>query len=172
MRSDGAGEYTSKSFLDWCAASGIVKEKTLPYEHHQNGIAKRLNRTMGDMARKMLIASGLPDCMWPLAYLTAAHLHNCIPNSNTNHKTPVELLFAQKPHLGDVRTFGERAYVHVPEEKRQKLAAHAFKGHFVGYIPGSKGRKFWDPAQDIITQSSMAVFLSDGPPVVEKTSPP
>lgn len=95
----------------------------MPYEHHQNGVAERLNRTIGDMGRTMLLASGLSESMWSFAYLTAAYLHNRIPNSLTGDKTPLELPFDKKPNLEGVRTFGERAIVHIHGERRNKLQA-------------------------------------------------
>lgn len=60
LRTDGAGEFTSADFLAWLRSQGINKDKTLPYEHNQNGIAERSIRTISDMGRTMLIVSKLP----------------------------------------------------------------------------------------------------------------
>ncbi|CAI7795797.1 unnamed protein product, partial [Closterium sp. NIES-54] len=38
---------------------------TMPYSPAMNGIAKRANRTITEMTRKLLIQAGLPDYFWP-----------------------------------------------------------------------------------------------------------
>jgi transposase InsO family protein len=53
LRTDGGGEYTSKSFEEFCNNEGITHEITSPYTPHHNGLVKRRNRTILDMARIM-----------------------------------------------------------------------------------------------------------------------
>lgn len=117
MRTDGAGEFTLASFLAWLASQGITKEKPMPYEHSQNGIEERSTRTIGDMGRTMFISSKLPRHLWHFAYLTAAFLHNHIPNVHTGDKTPFKILTGHKPNLEGLNRFGEEAYVHIPSER-------------------------------------------------------
>lgn len=174
LRGDGAGEYTSKSFNAWCAEKGIVNQQTNRYKHHQNGIAERLIRTISNMGRTMLHAAGFGEEMWAFAHTAAAHVHNRIPNQVTGLKTPYEALFGKKPHLEYLRTFGEPAVVHVPCEIRRKLDQRGKLMLMVGYPSGKKGWSFWDPQSKKLTtvESSLARFLSDGPPVVEPPREP
>lgn len=39
---------------------------------------------------------------------------------------------------------------------------------FVGYIPGSKGWRFYNPETNKVVEASMAVFPSDKPPIPDK----
>lgn len=165
LRTDGAGEFTSNAFLNWCRSKGIDKDKTMPYEHNQNGIAKRVIRTINDMSRTMRIGAQLPEKFWVFASLAAGYIHNRIPNVNTKDRTPLELLFNKKPHLEGLRVFGEEAFVHIPGERRGKLEPRAQRCIFIGYIQGSKGWRFYNRDTEKIIESSMAVFPSDKPPI-------
>jgi hypothetical protein len=40
-----SNKYTSNTFAEYCAAEGIKKELTVPYNPQQNGVAERKNRT-------------------------------------------------------------------------------------------------------------------------------
>ena len=40
------GEFIEKEFFDSCADEGILRQHTEPGEAHQNGVAKRMNRTI------------------------------------------------------------------------------------------------------------------------------
>lgn len=112
VHSDGGGEYMKSMFSLWLKSKGIAHEHSNPYKPEQNGVAERLNRTIGDMARTMLSVSHLPQSFWSFAYLTACYLHNCLPNTLTKDKTPYELFFGRKPQLDIIRTFGATDFVH------------------------------------------------------------
>ncbi|RYA77910.1 hypothetical protein DD594_28040, partial [Enterobacter cloacae complex sp. 4DZ1-17B1] len=43
---DNGGEYVSTEFKDFCNRRGIRRQFTAPYTPAQNGIAKRMNRTI------------------------------------------------------------------------------------------------------------------------------
>jgi transposase InsO family protein len=64
LRSDNGGEYTSKAFLDYCAAVRINKELIVPYTPQQNGVAKRKNRTIVGATYTMIHDQGFPFCLW------------------------------------------------------------------------------------------------------------
>ncbi|MBW0486949.1 hypothetical protein O181_026664 [Austropuccinia psidii MF-1] len=93
IRTDNAKEFVSSSFSQFLASKGIVLSPSLPYSSPENGEAERLNRTLGDMARSMLLESKLPNYFWRYAYLMAAFIHNRIPNSRTVDKSPFECFF-------------------------------------------------------------------------------
>ena len=52
----------------WAAEKGITIETTAPYLPSQNGVAERLNRTLLEMARAMIIAKGLLLQFFTLQY--------------------------------------------------------------------------------------------------------
>ncbi|MBW0589445.1 hypothetical protein O181_129160 [Austropuccinia psidii MF-1] len=81
LRTDNTREFTSGSFTAALAKLGIGFYPSLPYSPQENGKAKRLNRTLGDMARAMLTKSSMPPRFWQFSYASACYLHNQLPNS-------------------------------------------------------------------------------------------
>lgn len=59
IRTDGGGEYSSTSLKKYLAECGIVFQQTAPYLPQQNGKAERKNRYEVEMARCLLLESGL-----------------------------------------------------------------------------------------------------------------
>ncbi|MBW0479362.1 hypothetical protein O181_019077 [Austropuccinia psidii MF-1] len=80
---DNAKEFVSTALSQYMAANGIVLVPSLPYSPSENREAERLNRTLGNMARSMLLESRLPVKFWRFAYLMEAFIHNQPPNSRT-----------------------------------------------------------------------------------------
>jgi hypothetical protein len=72
IRTDNGTEFSG---LDkFCRKNGTVHQKTAPYAHQQNGKVERLNMTLQEKARAMLVGSGLPPEYWGDALLTANYL--------------------------------------------------------------------------------------------------
>ena len=64
MRTDNGTEYDSNAFNDFCREAGIKRETTIAYTPEQNGVVKRKNRTIVEVARAMLCDQGLPKFLW------------------------------------------------------------------------------------------------------------
>ena len=64
LRSDNGGEYTSNAFVAFLKDHGIRHQLSVPYNPQQNGVAERMNRTLLDMVRVMLLESQLPKAFW------------------------------------------------------------------------------------------------------------
>ena len=60
LRQDNAKEFLSEQFKSYCLEAAILQEKTLPETAQQSGLAERCNMTLLEMARCLLIDSGLP----------------------------------------------------------------------------------------------------------------
>ncbi|KAE9307328.1 hypothetical protein PR003_g21021 [Phytophthora rubi] len=90
------------------------------------------------MARCMLYHEGIDKKWWAEAVNTSAWIINRIPNTVTV-KTPYEIVYQKKPQLKNLKVFGALGYGHIPDEKRRKLDAKAFKCRFLGYEDGVKG---------------------------------
>ena len=54
LRSDNGGEFTSEEFKDLCREYGIKRELRTPYNPLRNGVAKRKNKTIMEVAKAML----------------------------------------------------------------------------------------------------------------------
>ena len=60
LRSDHGTEFENSKFDEFCTEHGMDHNFSAPRTPQQNGVVERKNRSLEDMARTMLIASGLP----------------------------------------------------------------------------------------------------------------
>lgn len=54
LRSYNGGEYTSNEFTHFGKQKGIKKQLSTPYTPQQNGVGKRMYRTLQEKAKSML----------------------------------------------------------------------------------------------------------------------
>lgn len=64
IRTDRGGEFTSKSFNEYCEQEGIMRHLTAPYTPQQNGVVERRNRTLMEMTRSIMKAMKVPIFLW------------------------------------------------------------------------------------------------------------
>jgi transposase InsO family protein len=76
FRTDYGGEFTTRTFLDYCAKMGIQRHLIAPYTLKQNGIMERRNQTIMSMARSMLKAMTMLGWLWGEAVVTSVHILN------------------------------------------------------------------------------------------------
>ncbi|CAI7760949.1 unnamed protein product, partial [Closterium sp. NIES-54] len=67
LRSDRGGEFLGAEFTKFLKKNGIRHQLTCPGTPQQNGIAERANRTIGEAAKTLLGAAGMPYKFWPEA---------------------------------------------------------------------------------------------------------
>ncbi len=146
LRDDKGGEYMSSTFDDYLKAAGIHRQHTVCNEPHQNGVAERANRTIGEGVTAILKESRLPPSFWGYALNAFVYAHVRSPTvAILTKQTPSELWHSEKPDVSLLRIFGSAAYVHVQKDKRKGLQPHYINCIFVGYPVGYKGWIFYDP---------------------------
>jgi hypothetical protein len=150
VRFDNAGE--NKTLGKELSMLGVAVEYTTAYTPSQNGVAKRLNRTLVGMAKAMLLASGLPQKFWGFAIETACYIRNRLPISYRK-MTLEEAFTGKKPDISHLRVFGCLAYVLKPQELRLKLDPNSYKTAFVGYEESTSQYRLYDPVRNLIIQS-------------------
>jgi hypothetical protein len=64
LRSYNGGEYCSKEFDYYYSYHGIHREKIVPGTPQENGVSKKMNRTIMERARSMKLHAGLPLQFW------------------------------------------------------------------------------------------------------------
>ena len=157
--SDNGGEYTSKKFKTFCDSQGIRHLYSAPYASQQNGIAERLNRTMAEKARCMLLEAQLDQRFWAEAFATAIYLKN---RSSTRSLpacvTPYEILEGKTPTVHHLKVFGCLAYKFVHTRSRNKLDSKSDKLIFLGYEETGNYR-LWNPATEKISISKDVKFF-------------
>lgn len=108
LHSDGAKEY--KALENYFGGSGLNKSFSPPYTPEHNAIAERINRTLCDAARALLIQANLPVCLWPFALKHVIYVRNRVQHSTTV-TTPLFLMTGERPNLKYLRVFGCTAFV-------------------------------------------------------------
>ena len=171
FRSDRGGEFTSTAFSEFLAECGITQETSAPRTPQQNGLAERMNQTILGGAKSMRIHAGLSEGFWAEAMMTASHVLNRTPRKGLNWRTPHELLFGRIPDIRYLRVFGCRAWVHIPKDQRTKWKPNSIPMIFVGYEPGSKAYRLWDPASRSIKVSATVRFDESELPCKPKPKP-
>ena len=139
LRQDNAKEFLSEQFKTYCLDAGILQEKTIPETPQQNGLAERCNRTLLEMARCLLIDSGLPKMMWGAAILHAARIRNLVVRRG-EEQCPAELMRGIKPKLpiSKLSLFGCTVFMRKRDREVSKLEPKALEGKLVRRkrIPG------------------------------------
>jgi hypothetical protein len=148
LRSNNGGEFANNKLAKFLDKKGI-------YHHYQNGVIKRFNRTIANMARTILLDSLLPNTFWSYAFSWEANTLNRIPNKASGKITPLEAFLKHKPQYGIFRIFGSIGYAHVPPELRKKLDPRAQRGHVVAYLGQSKEWRLWIPEDNSFVDSAM-----------------
>ncbi|WVZ25126.1 hypothetical protein V8G54_003670 [Vigna mungo] len=152
LRTDNGLEFVSEEFNGFCKEKGIRRHRTVVGTPQQNGLAERMNRTILERVRCMLLGSGLSKAFWGEATNTAVYLINRSPSSALNFKTPMEVWSGRPADYSHLRVFGSLAFAHV---RGDKLDSRAAKCIFLGYAEGVKGYRLWrldSPSKLIISR--------------------
>jgi hypothetical protein len=158
LRTDNGGEFTSVSFVEHCVKHDIKHQHSAPYTPQQNGVVERRNQSVVNMARSLLKTRGLPTAFWGEAVTTAVYLLNRAPTKSVAGKTPFEAWHGRRPDVEHLRVFGCVAYVRVTRPHLKKLEDMGVTMVFIGYEPGAKAWRFFDPVAQRVLVSRDAVF--------------
>ena len=137
---DRGGEYLGNSFRDWCRTMGITHHKSVPFTARQNGKAERLNETLNNSVRAMLLQYNLPKSLWSHAFLYAVSIHNVSLNKRLM-VTPYQAFRRRVPSVRDFRTFGCKVFARTPECRRSKLDPKSQIGIYLGPVTDGPGHK-------------------------------
>uniref|UniRef100_A0ACD6AP94 Uncharacterized protein n=1 Tax=Avena sativa TaxID=4498 RepID=A0ACD6AP94_AVESA len=151
LRTDRGGEFTSATFYEHCAESGVQRHLTAPYTRQQNGIVERRNQTVLGLARNMLKDKRVPNLFWGEAVLTAVFILNWCFTRSVNGMTPYEAWHGKKPDVRFLRVFGCVGHVKVARPHLQKLDDRSTPMVFIGYETGSKAYRMEAPASSSFT---------------------
>ena len=113
FRIDNGLEFCNQRFDKYCAEEGVMRHITVKLTPQHNGLAERMNRTLVERVRCMLVQTQLPKSLWAEILLTSYYLVNLSPSSAIEFKTPYEKWTRQPTNYGDLRVFGCTAYAHV-----------------------------------------------------------
>ncbi|RVX00496.1 Retrovirus-related Pol polyprotein from transposon TNT 1-94 [Vitis vinifera] len=174
LQTDNAREYYHNILGSYLLENGIVHQSSCIDTPQQNGVAKRKNRHLMEVARSLMIASNVPKQLWGEAVLTLTYLINRMPSRILQFKTPCQIFLAAYPSARIIssiliKVFGCTAFVHIHKSQRSKLDPTATKCIFVGYLPNQKGYKCYSPTTKKF-YTSMDVTFFENQPFYPKTA--
>ncbi|GJY10789.1 retrovirus-related pol polyprotein from transposon TNT 1-94 [Tanacetum coccineum] len=173
-RTDNGTEFVNKTLYDYYESVGIFHQKTMPRTPQQNGVVKRRNQTLVEVARIMLIFSKALMFLWAEAVATVCYTQNYSLIHTRHDKTPYELVHNKKHDLTFFRVFGALCYPTNDSENLGKLQPRADIGIFIGYAPSRKGYRIYNKRTrqimetihvqfDELTEQMAPVYSSPGP---------
>ena len=140
---------------------GIARRLTIPRTPQQNGVAERMNRTLMDMSRCLLLQSGMAASFWSEAVATACHIRNRCPTSSLNGRIPYNEWTGKNAKVDYLKVFGSKVLVLDKHPSKDKLAQRSVEGIFVGYPRENKGVRVWLPNMRQIIVARDVKFLEE-----------
>ena len=109
----------------------------------------------------MLHASGLPKTLWGEALLHIVWVKNGSATRALDGKTPYEMLYGKKPHLGDLPVWGAKCWI--LDRTGSKLDDRAKEGHWVGYNSELTAHRIYLPIRKaVIAERNVTFQKEDG----------
>lgn len=157
-RSDRAGEFLNKDLIDWMKLYGCTMAPTPAYTPALNGLVERMNRTLYQMVRVFLIQAQSPSTLWGPALEWAAFLHNAMPQSAIDYKTPYKLMYNYTFTMRYTHVFGCNVESNYRPDLQSKLQERTWAGVYVGYDLEAALHKVMDENGNIWTMNDVTFF--------------
>jgi len=162
FRYDNGREYLSTEIKNYLEEKGILYEFTIRYTPQQNGVAERMNRTIVEKARCILLNSQL-EFFWTEAVVTAVYLINRSPTSALDG-IPAVLWYGVQPNLKKLRIWLRHLSTRIKgvncrfesQSKKCRFESRSKKCLFVGYC--NNGYRLWSPIDKQIIFGRDVVF--------------
>ncbi|KAH9723261.1 Integrase catalytic domain-containing protein [Citrus sinensis] len=168
IKSDHGGEFENHAFENFCNDLGIEHQFSSPRTPQQNGVVKRKNRSIQEMAGTMLNKNSLPKYFWAEAVNIACYVLNRVlirPNLN---KTPYELWKDRKPNIGYFKVFGCKCFVLNTKDILGKFDPKSDVGIFLGYSNSSKAYGVYNKRTLVVEESMHVTFDESNSSSTEK----
>ena len=160
MHSDNGGEFLNDTLVSFCRSVGTKMTTSPPYTPQHNAIAERMMRTIVEPARSLLYQAGAPLILWGEAMQAVIYTRNLVGVRKESKLTP-DMMFhrgSAKTDVQHLREWGCDAWVHVPDEQRQKLDAKSVVCIFIGYGDDGYGYRLFDVATRRVIRSRNVTF--------------
>jgi transposase InsO family protein len=168
IRSDNGTEFKNSQIEGFLEEEGIKHEFSSPYTPQQNGVVKRKNRTLLDMARTMLDEYKTPDRFWAEAINTACYSINGLYLHQILMKTSYELLTGKKPNVSYFRVFGSKCFILIKRSRKSKFAPKAVEGFLLGYDSNTRAYRIFNKSTGLVEVSCDIVFVETNGSQVEQ----
>lgn len=158
FRCDNGSEYFNSVVKDFFAENGTQFEPSNPYTPQQNGVAERMNRTLLEKARCMLLECQLNKSFWIEAIKTSAYLLNRSPTRGLPEEVlPFQVWNGCKPSFSNLKVFGCICLARKPDAVIvNKMEERSKRCIFLGY--GENGFRLWSIGENKVIFSKHVVF--------------
>ncbi|GJZ74988.1 retrovirus-related pol polyprotein from transposon TNT 1-94 [Tanacetum coccineum] len=157
-------EYFSETFQSYMLQHGILHESSCVYRPAQNGVAKRKNRHLLEVARALLFQMTVPKPFWADDVSTTCFLINHMPFDVLGGNYPYSVLFPTKPLFPiDPKIFGSMCFVQDTQPNITKLDPKLLKCVFLGYSRIQKGYRCYSSQHHHYLVSRDVTFHEDLP---------
>ena len=143
------GEFENHIFKKFCNENDISHNFSSPKTPQQNMVIKRKNKYLQEMARTMLLESGLSKGFWAEAVNTACYIQNCVFLGSIIKKT-FELSKGSKPNISYFHIFGFECFILNSKDKLSKFNPKANPGIFLRYSSVSKAYRMYNKRTRIV----------------------
>ncbi|CAI7768422.1 unnamed protein product [Closterium sp. NIES-53] len=126
---------------DYLAKKGIEHHVSLPYAHHQQGVAEHTNRTLMTKVRALMKQSKLPPTYWTYTMHHVVRVHNLL--------TTTAITAYSSPHMKWTGTKGNASMLHVwgcmvhYRPPTSTIGKFTSRGHWGIHIGISHEHKAW-----------------------------
>jgi hypothetical protein len=158
IRSDNETKFKKSQIEGFLEEEGIKHEFSSPYTPQQNGVVKRKNRTLLDMARTMLDEYKTSDRFWAKAINTACYSINRLYLHRILKKTSYELLTGKKSNVSYFRVFGSKCFILIKRGRKSKFAPKGIKGFLLGYDSNTRAYRVFNKSTGLVEVSCDIVF--------------
>ena len=130
----------------------------MAYTPQQDRVAERMNRTLTEWIRAMLMTAGLPNSFWAEAAKTAYYIVNWSSSTTIGLKTAMEMWTGKPADYSYLHAFGCPVY---NAQERTKLDPKSRRCIFLGYADGVKRYRLWDPTAHKIVISRDVILVEN-----------
>nr|GEU54356.1 putative reverse transcriptase domain-containing protein [Tanacetum cinerariifolium] len=149
----------------FCGIKRIKREFSNARTLQQNGVAKRKNMTLIEVARTMLTDSLLPIPFYAEAVNTACYVQNRVLVTKPHNKTPYELLIGRAPIISFMRPFGYPVTILNTLDHLGNFNGKADEGFLAGYSINTKDFRVYNSITKKVEEDLHVNFLENKPNV-------
>lgn len=163
FRSDRGGEFVNSRLSTYFLDNGIQHQRSIAYEHEQNGLIEAQWRSLNATARAALWDSGFPPSFFFDAFRWTVYTRNLTPSTSSKirGRTPHEAYFGTIPNVAHLRRFGCDVEYIDNAPGRSKQAPITRSGSMIGYVLNSNGYYILDTVSGRVVEAIQVRFFEE-----------
>ncbi|GKF45240.1 retrovirus-related pol polyprotein from transposon TNT 1-94, partial [Tanacetum coccineum] len=166
LRTDNGTEFENSILVNFYDEKGISQKFSSPYTPEQNGVAKRKNRTLIEVARTMLSASVFSKQYWTEAVAIACYTQNRSIIVKRHLKNRYEIFCKRIPNINFLHVFGCPVYIHNHKDHLGKFDEKSYDGYLLRYSLVSKAFRVFNTRRQQ-TEETYHITFDESPNAIK-----